>query len=182
MNKTRIILLTLVACLAITFGCKPAGPSANQTANVTEGISVGNRAIDFQLQTVNGTPVKLSDYRGKPVLLNFWATWCGPCQFEVPFLQQINDSYASKGLVLLAVDLTNSRPTETPDAVQKFMADHNVTMTVVMDPNKQMGTTYSLTGIPTTLMLDKDGIIRFKIIGAFADKAAIETALKTIMP
>jgi peroxiredoxin len=178
MKNRRILMMPVILCLAIMVaGCTPANPSGNQTANVTLGINTGNRAIDFQLPALDGKTVKLSDYRGKPVLLNFWATWCGPCRGEVPFLNQINTTYSSQGLVMLAVDVGENSTT-----IQNFMTSLNVSLPVLMDGNTSVSKMYSLTGIPTTLMLDKDGIIRFKIIGAFPDKASIETALKTIMP
>ena len=178
---TRLLpLVLLVAILAS--GCKapaPAAPPAttNQSTNVPEGINIGNRTIDFELQTLDGKTVKLSDYRGKPVLLNFWATWCGPCKSEMPYLQQINDTYSAKGLVLLAVDID-----ESPDTVKKFMADLNLSLNVPMDVGKKVAKAYSITAIPSTFLIDKDGIIRGKVVGAFQNKAAIEEALKTIMP
>ena len=178
MNKRTIALLPVIMCLAILVGgCTPASPSSNQTANITEGVAIGNRAIDFQLPKLDGTIVKLSDYRGKPVLLNFWATWCGPCRFEVPFLEQINASYSSKGLIMLAVDIGENATT-----IQNFMTSLNVSLPVLMDANSTVAKTYGLLNIPTTFMVDKDGIIRFKQIGAFQNGAVIEEALKAIMP
>ena len=176
MSKRKILplLAVILSVTTIVGGC---GPSTNPAANVTEGINTGNRAIDFQLPTMDGKTVKLSDYRGNPVLLNFWATWCGPCRYEMPFLQQIYDSYTSQGLVMLAVDVGENSTT-----IQNFMTSLNLTLPVPLDANGAVSKEYSITGIPTTFMVDKDGIIRFKIIGAFLDKAAIETALKTIMP
>ena len=178
MSKGRTALLPVILCIAILAGgCTDAGPSTNQTSNVTEGINVGTRAIDFQLQTLDGKTVKLSDFRGKPVLLNFWATWCGPCRFEMPFLQQINDSYSAKGLVLLAIDIAEDSTT-----VQKFMTDLNLSLTVPMDTTAKVAKSYGITAIPSTFLIDKDGIIRGKVVGAFPNKAAIENELKKIMP
>ena len=178
MNIKLIGFLTLIlGSILLAGGCAPVSPSANQTANVTAGINVGNRAIDFQVTALDGKAVKLSDYRGKPVLLNFWATWCGPCRYEVPFLDQINSAYTSQGLVMMPVDIGENSTT-----IQNFMTSLNVTLPALMDANQTVSKIYSLTGIPTTLMIDKDGVIRFKLIGAFQDKAAIETALKTIIP
>ncbi len=178
MNTKLIGLLTIILTASLLgSGCTPAGPSSNQTTNVTQGINLGNRAIDFQLQSINGTTVKLSDFRGSPVLLNFWATWCGPCKLEAPFLDQINASYSSQGLVMLAVDVGENATT-----VQNFMTGLNISLPVLLDSNQSVSRTYALTGIPTTLLIDKGGIIQYKRIGAFSDKASIESALKTIMP
>jgi thiol-disulfide isomerase/thioredoxin len=179
MNIKAIGLLTIIlGSILLGSGCTPASPSGNQTANVTEGVNVGNRAIDFQVPALDGKTVKLSDYRGKPVLLNFWATWCGPCRGEVPFLNQINAAYSSQGLVMMAVDVGENSTT-----IQNFMTSLNVSLPAFMDANTTIAqNTYKVGGIPTTLMIDKNGIIRFRITGAFPDKASIETALKTIMP
>lgn len=185
--KRFIPIILIVGILAS--GCGPSTttppasntttPSANTTPTpaVTEGINIGNLAPDFQLQTLDGQTVKLSDFRGKPVLLNFWATWCGPCRFEMPFLQQINDSYSAKGLVLLTVDIA-----ENSTVVQKFMTDLNLSMKVALDTNKQVAKAYSITAIPSTFLIDKNGIIRGKVPGAFPNKEAIENELKKIIP
>ena len=144
------------------------------------GVSIGNLAPDFQLTTFTGDNISLWGLRGKPVLLNFWATWCGPCKFEMPFLQQIHESYSDKGLVLLAVDFG-----EKPDKIQKFMDTNNVTLTMPMpmDTDGKVTTkTYLVGALPTTFLIDKEGIIRQKVIGAFANKEAIENELKKIMP
>ncbi|MBI3040282.1 MAG: TlpA family protein disulfide reductase, partial [Chloroflexi bacterium] len=91
----------------------PAAPPTQPTPapTIPEGIYIGNRAPDFQLQTLTGQTVSLSGLRGKPVLINFWATWCPPCKYEMPFLQQVHDSWSDKGLVLLAIDIGESSTT-----------------------------------------------------------------------
>jgi cytochrome c biogenesis protein CcmG/thiol:disulfide interchange protein DsbE len=168
-NKTRTLLPIVLLVTMLASGCKAT--SSPGTTNI------GNRAIDFELQTLDGKAVKLSDYRGKPVLLNFWATWCGPCRFEVPFLQQINDSYSAKGLVMLAVDIG-----ENSTVINNFMTSLNVSLPVLMDTDKKASKSYTITAIPTTFLIDKDGIIRQKVLGAFPDKATIENELKKIIP
>lgn len=182
MNNKIIVLLTIILTSSLLgSGCgKATPPTTNQSINETAaapGINVGNLAFDFELQTLDGKTVKLSDLRGKPVLLNFWATWCGPCRFEMPFLQQIKDSYSAKGLVLLAVDIGENSAT-----VQKFMTDLNLSLTVPMDTTAKVAKSYSILNIPSTFLIDKDGIIRGKVVGAFLNKAAIENELKKIMP
>lgn len=145
--------------------------------NIPEGSNIGNRAIDFELQTLDGQTIKLSALQGKPVLLNFWATWCGPCKYEMPFLQQIHDKYTGKGLILLEIDIN-----EKPETVQKYLTDNNLTVTVPMDVGAKVAKAYGITGIPSSFLIDKDGIIRQKVIGAFPNVAAIENELTKIMP
>ena len=93
-------------------------PTPSPTPQLPEGTQVGNRAPGFQLNNLDGQSVSLSDFRGSPVLLNFWATWCGPCRFEMPFIQEIFEDkvWTDKGLKILAVDIG-----ESPSDVKEFL-------------------------------------------------------------
>ena len=178
MAKKISLSAIVLLCVLILSGCGSVTPKAEPpTPSVPEGITIGKRALDFKLQTLAGDSILLSGLRGKPVLVNFWATWCVPCKTEMPYLQQINDSYSSKGLVVLTVDWK-----EKPETIQKFMTSNNLSMTVAMDIDGKVAQAYAVGAIPTTFLIDKDGIIRQKITGAFANKEAIEKELKKIMP
>ena len=133
-------------------------------------------APDFQLKNLEGELVTLRDFRGKPVLINFWATWCPPCREEMPYLQQVYDEWTSKGLILLTIDIG-----ESPTTINKFFAENNLSLPVLLDTDKEIGQAYGITGIPETFLIDKDGIIRKKQIGAYPDKKAIESDLSLIM-
>ena len=176
MRKMKLLVPTILAILAVFSGCSPQ-PTKTAASPAVEGVNIGNQAIDFQLQSLDGKSVKLSDFRGKPVLLNFWATWCGPCRSEMPYLQQINDAMKDQGLVILAVEAG-----ENSTIVQQFMTGLNLTMPTLLDLDKAVAKSYSVTAIPFTFLIDKNGVIQKKVIGAFPDKSAIETSLKTIMP
>ena len=174
--------LFLTACSSSTPAIQTAPPPATvlppPAPTIPAGVSIGNLAPDFQLQTLSGESVSLSGLRGKSVLLNFWATWCGPCKFEMPFLQQINDTWSSKGLVVLEVDVG-----EKLDVVQKYMTDNNLSMTVAMDTDmKVTSKSYLIGAIPTTFLIDKDGVIRYKMVGAFPNAEAIEKELRKVVP
>lgn len=156
---------------------KPTTASPPPAPTIPIGVSIGNRAPDFQLQTLTGDSISLWGLRGKPVLINFWATWCPPCKAEMPYLQQIHDTYSAKGLVLLAIDIGEKTP-----VVEKFMTDLNLSMIVPMDTDAKVAKAYLIGAIPTTFLIDKDGVIRQKVIGAFPNVAAIENELKKIMP
>ena len=178
MAKKISLSAIVLLCVLILSGCGSVTPKAEPpTPSVPEGITIGKRALDFKLQTLAGDSILLSGLRGKPVLVNFWATWCVPCKVEMPYLQQINDSYSSKGLVLLAVDWKDKA-----FDVEKFMMAFNLSMTVPMDTNGKVTQAYLVGAIPTTFLIDKDGVIRQKKIGPFADAADIENELKKIMP
>jgi peroxiredoxin len=140
------------------------------------GIAVGNRAPEFHLTTLQGDNVSLLDFAGKPLLLNFWATWCPPCQLETPFLQKIQDTYSGKGLVILAVDVG-----EKDSTVQSFVSNHGLSLTIPMDYDAGVTRDYNITTIPRTFFIDKEGIIRDIQPGAFQSVQDIENRLTKIM-
>ena len=160
-----VLLITLTGVLLVT-GCSE--PS---------GARVGEPAPDFQLENLAGQSISISDLQGKPVLLNFWATWCSPCRAEMPYLQQIYEEWSDKGLVLLAIDIG-----EGPSQIKEFLEANNLSLPVLLDSDKSVAQKYNIWGIPTTFFIDKDGIIQVKIIGAFPNKTAIEKNLNKIMP
>ena len=191
MGKAKIWAIVLIGLLLLS-GCRsftpetkpepitttiPPAQPAPSSPTIPTGVSIGNLAPDFQLQTLTGDNISLSGLRGKPVLINFWATWCPPCKAEMPYLQQVHDSWSAKGLVLLAVDIGENSAT-----VEKFMTELNLSMTVPMDTDRKVAKAYGITAIPTTFLIDKDGIIRQKVLGAFPSVEAIEKELSKIMP
>ena len=168
MNKMlKVILLLTLASGLIMAGCSSDTPVA----------TVGKLAPDFQLQNLDGQSVSLSDFIGKPVLINFWATWCPPCRAEMPHLQEISDEWSDKGLVLLAVNVGDS-----PSKVEKFMQDNNLSLPVLLDPKETIVQKYYIRALPTTFFIDTEGVVQSKIVGAFPNKEAIEKTLVKIIP
>jgi len=143
----------------------------------SQGTQVGDLAPDFQLLNLDQEPVSLNNLRGKPVVLNFWATWCGPCVSEMPYLQEIYEEYSSQGLVLLAVNKAESQ-----SRVEEFQQRHNLSFPILLDSGGEIAQKYHIRGIPTTFFIDGDGIIQERKIGAFVSKAEIEEKLTRIMP
>ena len=135
----------------------------------------GTKAPDFTLSTVDKADVSLQELRGKPVLINFWATWCPPCRHEIPFLQKIYEKYSNDGIVLLAIT------SEGRSRIKDFLEDHKMTFTVLLDEERDVSTMYGIRAIPTTYFIDKDGVIRKVKIGAFSGIEEIEDHLKEIM-
>lgn len=138
---------------------------------------VGKPAPDFQLPNLEEQPISLSDFRGKPVLLNFWATWCGPCVFEMPFIQGIFEESSDTGLVILAVNIG-----ETPSTVRDFIQAGNFSFPVLLDTSQDVALEYNVRGIPTTFLIDKDGIIQAIKVGAFSSMLEIKRSLSKIIP
>jgi peroxiredoxin len=144
---------TLIAPLAmIAGGCRSSGPPAPP--------AVGDLAPDFVLQSSAGVTRKLSNYRGKVVLVNHWATWCPPCIAELPVLDKLAKDYADKGLVVLGV-----AGDDDSRAVTDFLARQPVHYEVLFDPGGAIGTQYGITGYPETFFVDREGRVRKQIIG-----------------
>jgi thiol-disulfide isomerase/thioredoxin len=169
----RLSKIILVIIISLLFpGLAVAG-----CADSTPGI--GRVAPDFKLSSLDGQSVSLSDFRGRPVLINFWATWCGPCRYEMPFLQQVYEDavWVEKGLVVLAVDIG-----ESPVTVKDFVEFYGLTFPVLLDINQKVKLEYNVRNIPTTFLVDADGVIQSMKIGAFSGKVEIERALSKIIP
>jgi cytochrome c biogenesis protein CcdA/peroxiredoxin len=128
------------------------GAAANIDAAV--GLAVGNRAPDFQTVSDTGQNIKLSDLRGKVVILNFWATWCGPCRVEMPEFQKAYTNNADKGFAIVAVNNI-----ETQAVVKSFRKEMNLTFPLAMDENGDIQKKYAIQGYPTTYVLNRSGIV-----------------------
>lgn len=132
----------------------PALPAA--VDDVGPGVVVGDPAPDFSLLGLDGSPVRLSDFRGQTVVVNFFATWCGPCAEELPAFQSAYRQYGSQGVQVLLVDLK-----ESPADVRAFAKRLKLTMPVVIDERGTVAAQqYQLTSLPTTVFIDRRGIVR----------------------
>lgn len=132
------------------------------------GLEKGNRAPDFELIDIEGNPVKLSDFRGKAVLLNFWATWCPPCRAEMPHMEKLYKKYKDEKFDIVAVNLTNTEK-NSGDA-KKFVEELGLTFTIPMDEKGVAGAEYEVLAYPTSYFIDSDGVIRGKVLGALNEE------------
>ena len=127
------------------------------------GLEKGNLAPDFELTTLDGRKVKLSDYRGKKVILNFWATWCPPCRAEIPDMEKFYSSYKDKDIVILGVNLTKAEQDQT--SVKSFIKEYRVTYPILLDKESLAAEMYQVSAIPTSYIIDPQGTIIQKIVG-----------------
>jgi peroxiredoxin len=139
----------------------------------------GKPAPDFSLQTPDGQVVRLSDYRGKAVLINLWATWCPPCQAEMPAIQAAYEKYKDRGLVVLGIDFTAQD--NLPDVVA-FVSQFNLTFPVLLDEDGSISSvSYGMRGLPDSYFIDPAGVVRRIVTGAIpSDK--LDQFIEEIIP
>jgi peroxiredoxin len=141
-----ILLLTLLLGLAACYsGTKPT--------------RIGTAAPDFVVQDSDRT-VSLHDYKGQTVVLNFWATWCGPCVQEMPSLIQMSSQVKSKGITVIGVSIDVDEA-----AYKSFLQKHGVNFLTVRDPEQKSSGIYGTTGWPETFIIDKNGVLQRKFVG-----------------
>lgn len=153
------------------YGTIALAPELNPTGE-RPSTEVGKPAPDFLLQTPDGGELRLSDVRGTPVLVNFWASWCGPCREEMPrIVRAYND--AGGGLVVVAVNLQ-----ENDGIVQGFADDFGMTFPIAIDRTGEVGQTWRIggpvEGIPSSYFIDERGIVRARVFGPLSDEALRE--------
>ncbi|MBT2571757.1 redoxin domain-containing protein [Planococcus sp. ISL-110] len=129
----------------------------------TTGLAVGDLAPDFELMTLDGQTVRLSDYRGQRVFINFWATWCPPCRAEMPDMQQLYEEQ-DVPVEILAVNLTASEKSE--ENVSDFVKDFGLSFPILMDTDSETASKYKVKAVPASYMIDSNGRIAFVAPGA----------------
>lgn len=157
-NAAAIVIIALVVVVMIYAGVKNSRPKVSAMIGSPQplvyGQSKGKEAPDFVLKDLEGKQVKLSDFRGKAVLLNFWATWCGPCKVEMPWFVDFQKEYGPQGLEIVGVALDDSGR----DEIQKFAKDMGVNYTILQGQD-DVGDAYGAVGLPTTFYIDRNGKI-----------------------
>ncbi len=169
----RVTSAITLALAAVWLGYLLLWPNTNATAS--GGVPVGGAAPDFELKTVTGESYRLSDLKGKAVLLNFFATWCRYCEEEMPVLEEAHRLYADQGLVVLGIDLD-----ETDLAITAFQEELELTFPILVDRGSNVARLYQIVPLPTTYFIDRDGVVRGKWTGAIT-RDQLREALELIL-
>ena len=151
MRKSLVLATFALVCL---FSC-----SSKQSASTGGSKASSKRtfAADFTLKDENGASVKLSDYRGKVVLLNFWATWCGPCGVEIPWFTDFEQKYKSQGFAVLGVSMDE----DGWAAVKPFVAERKINYRILMGTDSLAQLYGGLDSLPTSFLIDREGKVAF---------------------
>lgn len=166
-----VVAILIIQELKAGLGANP-GPAISSAGGGSDGftpvqlgvvgkgsVAIGDKAPRFQLQDPEGNVIRLEDFRGRQVLVNFWATWCAPCRREIPDLIRLQQEWGAKAQ-LIGVDLQ-----ESPDVVAEFAARFGINYPLPLDRDGAVFTSYKLTGLPETFFLDADGVVRDHRIG-----------------
>ncbi len=164
-----VLLLSLsLACAASSFLPEQNDSATDEQEHTSAN---GEMAPNFTLMTPGGDEVELNEFQGRPVVLNFWTSWCGPCRMEMPDFQEVHQTYSEAGLVILGVNVE-----ETSGTVTNYADELGLTFTLLLDSKGSVSESYQIRAFPTTFFLDTSGVIRHVQVGTMA-KADIEHAL-----
>ena len=155
-------LLTLASCDGVPESGATKGPDPPGMPVLTEAPQVGHLAPDFLVSTLDGRQVRLSDYRGHVVFLNFWATWCGPCKVEMPAMERLYREFRQNGFSVLAV----STDPEGAEVTGPYRDALGLTFSIGHDPEMVVGRLYGVRTLPLTFLVDRNGVITHQIFGA----------------
>ncbi|MBV7332601.1 TlpA family protein disulfide reductase [Chloroflexi bacterium TSY] len=166
-----IVSLVVISCSGTTDNLSAvddnvAQPGAESAASTQDTANsdlepaprTGHPAPEFTLTTLDGDVVNLSDFRGQPVILNFWASWCGPCRVEMPDLQETYDTHSEDGVVVLGINLT--RRENSLDDVPAFIDEFGLTFPIVLDEEGEVAKLYQVRGQPASAFIDANGVVQ----------------------
>ncbi|HWY67874.1 MAG TPA: TlpA disulfide reductase family protein [Terriglobales bacterium] len=176
-NAAAVVVIALVVAVMIFAGVRNSSrpkvsPMIGNPEPISSAEAKGKQAPDFTLQDLQGKQVKLSDFRGKAVLLNFWATFCGPCKVEMPWLVELQKQYGPQGFEIVGVALDDSGK----DKIEKFAKEMGVNYTILQGQDA-VGDAYGAVGLPATYYIDRSGKIIDSALG-LVSRSEIEDNIK----
>jgi thiol-disulfide isomerase/thioredoxin len=173
----KFLLLLSLAAVGLT-GCNAHTASVPQRKETAPAAGeIGSRMPDFSVKDLQGHGISSADLRGKVALIDFWATWCQPCKKEMPGYQKLLDQYGSQGFIVIGFKFDTMQDTEDPLRFARKIGVHYPLAVASDDLKRKFG---GIEGLPTTMLYDRSGILRQKIIG-FEYTEAVESDLKSIL-
>lgn len=136
---------------------------SGSASDIPEGFMPGKRAYDFELENLAGEKVKLSDYRGNVVVLNFFASWCPPCQVEMPHINKVYNTMKDDGVVILGINLTEQ---DNMSDLEALLADNDIAFPILLDKKSEVAMRYGIRSIPVNVVIDAEGVVTEYAIGA----------------
>src|SRR6266849_355916 len=175
MRKTALITLTAI----VLFSCsrernatqpraRRSRPAATAEISPPGAVEVGSSMPRYTAQTVDGKKFDVAAERGNVVLLNVWATWCGPCRFEIPALEKLHRKYESKGFKVIGVSIDEGDAAP----VKQFVSEHEMHYPIVLDPEGKLASLFQTTVIPTSVLIDRKGKVVWKKYGVIEENEA----------
>jgi len=154
-----VVVMSVWGVSSSDAGQMPPTPAQHADRN---SVRVGDEAPNFRLRDLQGRTMSLSQFRGKVVLLNFWATWCGPCRIEMPAMERLYHTISRKDFEILAV----STDPQGAAVTRPFQREMGLTFPILHDPDMRTGLTYGTRTLPLSFMVDRHGVVRKQIFGA----------------
>jgi cytochrome c biogenesis protein CcmG, thiol:disulfide interchange protein DsbE len=170
---TLTVIIAALGLAAIVWGRVPSG---GETTALPPAPAIGHPAPTFALPMLGGDELALGDLRGQPVVLNFWASWCGPCRAEMPELQRLHERLGEAGVAVIGVNQG-----EQPETAAAFMQALALDFPVALDQRTGVSQQYLVNSLPTTFFIDRNGVIRNTFIGPMTD-AVLAQNLRSIYP
>lgn len=174
----RRIIYSIILILGFVWILLSADRTGNSTAGRVPAPQQGFLAPDFELQTMVGDTVKLSDLRGQAVLVNLWATWCPPCRAEMQTIESVYNAYKDQGFTVLAVNMTYQ---DNPQEIMPFVNGQGLTYPILLDETGDMADAYHLKSLPSSYFIGRDGTIKEVVIGGPMAEALLRTRIEEIL-
>lgn len=177
-SKVAFLLLgsiLVVACGSVLPGAAPQ-PTLGPADFVGGLPKVGEKAPNASLVDLDGKALSIADFKGRALIINFWATWCPPCRAEIPALDAVYQAYKDKGVEVLGIDYG-----EDGDTVKGFLRDINISYRIALDPYEEAADRYRVAALPTSFFVDRESVIRAVHLGGM-DRQTIESQLSKILP
>jgi thiol-disulfide isomerase/thioredoxin len=169
-----MVFVLAVAWVVLTRAPGLAGPASAAPPSPRQGFA----APDFTLETLDGSQLTLSEFRGRPVMLNLWASWCLPCRVEMPAIERVYQRHRGDGLVVVGLNVTAQ---DSEAAARAFVQEFGLGFPIVLDRDGAASARYELMGLPSTYFIDRQGIVRNVIIGGPMSEAVMLSHVQDLL-